>query len=116
MQEYRFNYSPDVPAGRVVFRVRNVGTVNHRLTLLPMADDLPPIDEQLRDSIPQPAAPLAGIPEIPPGQSGTFAVQLEDNKRYAIVCFTEDDNGESHAVKGMSSEFRAGRTNSVVRG
>ncbi len=105
MEEYRFEHPSNVPAGRVVFRVNNTGEVNHRLTLLPLANDVAPIDEQLRDDIPQAVPPLAGVPEIAPGDSGTFAVELEADKRYAIVCFIEDDDG-SHALKGESSEFR----------
>lgn len=107
MDEYRFDYDPEVPAGRVVFRFDNVGQLPHRATMLPLPDDLPPIDEQLRGTERQVINPFAGIPDRPPGASGTFAVDLLPGVRYAIICFVEDPDGQSHAQKGMASEFRA---------
>lgn len=104
MLEYRFEHGP-VPGGRVVFRITNVGRVPHRLSLVPLPADLPPIVEQLRGSERQVLATLATIPETPPGGSGTFAVDLEPG-RYAMICFIVEPGGRSHAREGMATEFR----------
>jgi hypothetical protein len=38
---------------------------------------------------------------------GAFAVDLEPGERYAFVCFARDpDDDQSHALQGMTSEFR----------
>lgn len=106
MSEYRFEYPPVVPSGRVVFRVRNAGQVEHQLELLHLSEEFPPIDVQVRGSERRVVTPLAGVRNRRPGASGTFAVDLVPGRRYAIVCFVRDSDGEVHAVKGMNSEFR----------
>lgn len=108
MDEYSFNYEPLVPAGRVVFRFDNVGQLPHRVTMVPLTEDVPPVDQQLQGSERRSVSPFAGIPSRPPGASETFAVDLVPGVRYALICFVEDDDGQTHATKGMSSEFRAG--------
>jgi hypothetical protein len=100
-------YDHAIPAGRVVFRFVNVGEEKHRPSLLPLPEDVPPIGEQLRGSERRAAVPFAGIREVEPGESGTFAVDLSPGQRYALICFAIAPDGESHALKGMSSEFRA---------
>lgn len=107
MDEYGFHYQPDIPSGRVVFRFDNVGELPHRVTVVPLDEDVPPIVEQLQGSDRRTVSPLAGIPGRPPGASGTFAVDLVPGVRYALICFVEDADGQSHASKGMASEFRA---------
>lgn len=107
MREYRFDYDDAIPAGRVVFRIQNEGEVEHRLTLVPLPEDLPPIDEQIRGSVRQGVTPFAGVSERLPGGEGLFAVDLVAGQRYGMVCFVTDADGQSHAVKGMTSEFRA---------
>ncbi len=106
MREYRFDYDTAIPTGRVVFRAINAGTLLHRVVVFQMPDDLPPIDELLRNSGRRILVPLAGIPPQLPGASGTFALDLGPG-RYAIICtlVSRDDN-ETHALKGMASEFR----------
>lgn len=106
MSEYAFDYDPAVPPGRVVFRARNMGSIPHRITLFSLADDVPPIDVQLRGAERRLVEPIAGFYNRPPGEVGTFAVDLAPNQRYALICFVVDADGASHAVKGMSSEFR----------
>lgn len=105
MSDYRFDHTQPVPQGQVVFRVGNTGHVNHRLILVPIPEGFPPIDVQLRGEERRIVEPLAGIPDRPPGASSTFAVSLNPG-RYALICFTRDADGESHAAKGMASEFR----------
>lgn len=108
MTEYRFDYDRPVPAGRVVFRFVNAGQANHRPSLLPLPEDLPPITEQLRGDQRVVAVPFAGISTREPGETGVFAVDLEPGVRYGIICFARGPDGQSHALKGMASEFRAG--------
>ena len=104
MQEYRFDYG-SVPAGRVVFRVSNHGRRYHRLSLIPLPPDLPPLVEQLRGKERRVLSTLAAVPDIRPGGEGTFAVDLSPG-RYGLVCFIVERDGTSHALEGMASEFR----------
>lgn len=114
MEDYRFNYDPDIPSGRVVFRIHNAGDVPHQVTLFPLPEDVPPIDEQLRGEQRRFVEPFADIYERPPGDTGTFAVDLEPGTRYAMVCFLEAKDGELHWRKGMVSEFLTPPTPSEV--
>lgn len=109
MSEYRFDYDPAIPSGRVVFRFVNEGQASHRPALLPLPEDLPPIDQQLRGSKRRGISPFAGVYDRRPGATGTFAVDLVAGRRYALICYAQDPNGSSHALKGMNSEFRAVR-------
>lgn len=107
LREYAIGHSPHVPSGRVMFAVRNSGRVPHRPSLVPLSDDVPPIDEQLRGAERRAVSPFAGVTTLAPGERGVFAVDLEPGRRYAFICFAADEDGRPHAVKGMSSEFRA---------
>jgi hypothetical protein len=105
MREYRFEYDPAIPPGRVVFDVSNAGTVDHALTFIKLPDDYPPINEQLQGDERRPAALIARVPSRPPGAGSRFAVDLEPS-RYAMVCFVEGPDGVFYGRKGMNSEFR----------
>lgn len=106
MEDYRYEFDRTVPAGRVVFEFLNVGLVKHRPVLIPLPEDVPPIEEQIRGEDRRVAAPFAGVPTLEPGERGTFAVDLAPDRRYALVCFERDADGTSHARQGMVSEFR----------
>ncbi len=108
MDEYAFAYDPTVPAGRVVFEFINVGEMAHRPSLLPLSESVPPIQEQLRGSQREAVSPFASVPTLKPGEKGTFAVNLAPGQRYALICFATNPDGQSHALLGMSSEFRSG--------
>jgi hypothetical protein len=45
------------------------------------------------------------MPARPPGSTTSVAVDLAPG-RYGLVCFLPDPDGQQHAQKGMSSEFR----------
>ncbi len=107
MREYSFEYDQQIPSGRVVFRFVNDGELAHQPDVVPLAEDIPPIDEQLRGETRAVVFPLAGVPTRDPGETGTFAVDLAPGGRYAIICFARNADGTSHALQGMSSEFRA---------
>lgn len=107
MTEYQYAYVPEVPSGRVVFRARNDGRIDHEVLLLELTEEFPPIDDQLKGDVRRPVNPFAGVRRRP-GQSGAFAVDLVSGRRYALVCFIRDQQGQVHALRGMNSEFRAG--------
>ena len=105
LEEYRFELPAQIPSGRVVFHVRNSGKVAHRPALLPLGD-LPPLEQQLRGEERAAVAPFAGTRTRAPGATGAFAVDLEPDTRYGLICFIRDDQVGSHALKGMYHEFR----------
>ncbi|MDQ3931546.1 MAG: hypothetical protein M3252_01720 [Actinomycetota bacterium] len=107
LREYSFEFDRPVPAGRVLFRVVNSGTLTHEPELLLLPEDLPPLDQQLRGDRRVVIAPFAAVPARDPGQVGTFAVDLQLGLRFGFVCFARDpDDDQSHAQQGMSFEFR----------
>lgn len=108
LDEYSMDYERPVPAGRVVFRFLNEGSEAHRASLVPLPEDMPPIDEQLAGDDRRTVPDFAEIHRRRPGEGGMFAVDLEEGRRYALVCFMTDDDGNLHAREGMNSEFRAG--------
>lgn len=105
LSEYDFAYDAPVPSGRVVFEVTNAGGTDHELALVPLPDDLPPLDEQLRSDKRQALGTLANSSVLEPGASRRFAVDLAPG-RYGMLCFVTDADGTPHALKGMTSEFR----------
>lgn len=104
----RIAFDRPVPAGRVVFEVVNAGRAEHRLALLPLPEDVPPIDEQLRGQTRLAVPPYAGVPDRRPGQRGVFAADLVPGVRYALIDFSEGPGGRPHALQGLNAEFRAG--------
>jgi len=104
MSEYRFDHRP-VPAGRVVFRLGNVGRIPHRFALVPLPEDFPPIEQQLHGEEREVVEPLASVPDVPPGGRGIVAADVKQG-RWAMICFIVDPDGTSHALKGMATEFR----------
>lgn len=104
MREYRFDYASAFRAGRIVINVHNDGQRPHQLVLVSLPPELPPIDQQLRSGERAVVPTVVGLRERAPGESGTFAVDL-DPGRYAFICFVPDPDGVQHALKGMSSEF-----------
>lgn len=113
LSEYRIDYEPAIRSGRVVFRIKNVGRIEHQLTLLPLPDDLPPFDQQLRGSERRFISPFAEVPSLQPGATSTFAVDLISDRRYALACFLIDPDGQSHALEGMSLEIRVSNDSST---
>ena len=105
MREMRFDFDHNLPRGRVVFKLRNDGHQVHRLSLVLVPKDAPPILRQLQGSERIVVDELANVPNRPPGSSDSFAVNL-DAGRWAFVCFVVDPDGKSHAEKGMASEFK----------
>lgn len=67
MTEFRFEYGQVIPSGRVVFRFMNQGAEQHRPTLKPLPEDMPPIEEQLRGSERRASVPFADVGTLGPG-------------------------------------------------
>lgn len=107
MTEYAFQFNSNILPGRVVFQVSNDGREPHLMNLVPLPEDLPPLDDQLRGSERRILPPFARVTTLQPGQSGTFAVDLEAGVRYGLICNLVDASNEVHAELGMNAEFRA---------
>lgn len=110
MREYGFDYrggnDRTVRRGRIVFRTRNIGKLEHDLVIVGLPKDLPgTLAEQLRSPNRRAGRTLAHQDPRPPGTGGFFAVDLPAG-RYGLICFVRDPDGENHALKGMAGEFR----------
>lgn len=107
LTEYHFEYESGIPGGRVVFELANHGRVDHQMRLFGLAEDTPPIEEQIRGSERRIVTPIASVPVLRPGERASVAVDLVGGRRYAFLCFMRDQSGEVHSLMGMNSEFRA---------
>lgn len=108
-REGGFDYNPGtIPAGRVIFEVFNEDTEKHRLTLLPLPEDFPPLVEQLSGAERRVMFPFAGMPKVNPGGRGAFAVDLAPGQRYAMMDRSRGSDGQLNALKGYAHEFHAG--------
>jgi hypothetical protein len=104
MRDYRFEHG-FMPKGQVVFDVKNLGAARHRLSLIQLPPELPPIEQQVQGSERAAVTTQAAVADLGPGGIGTVATELVPG-RYALVCFNVDADGSSHARKGMATEFR----------
>lgn len=107
MTDYHFGFAGPIHAGRTVFVAVNRGHVVHRLELVPWPNDYPPVQVQLHGSVRRPIRIIASTSFTPPGQTGSFAVDLVPG-RYVFMSFVTDKDGVAQALKGMASEFRVG--------
>ena len=107
MSEYGYDFDARVPAGRVVVRARNLGSVDHELLLVELPEDFPPVKDQLQSDKRRAVSNVGRVAKRTPGTTGTFAADLAPG-RYAMACFILDPDGNQHAVKGMVEEFRVG--------
>ncbi|HVE47250.1 MAG TPA: hypothetical protein VNA57_10960 [Acidimicrobiales bacterium] len=110
MGEHLFNYEGGnertVSRGRIVFRTRNTGNLEHDLVIVNLPKDLPgTLLEQLRSPTRRAGRAVAHQKPRPPGSRGFFAVDLPPG-RYGLLCSVQDADGQSHAIKGMAGEFK----------
>lgn len=105
LNEWAINHATAIPRGRVVFEVRNQGQREHRVSLVKLAEDMPPIREQFEGNDRRVVDELAATPNRPPGSRDVFAVNLSPG-RWAFICFLIEEDGLSHAKAGMATEFR----------
>lgn len=101
-------YDGSVPAGRVVFHVENAGEQPHQLSLLSLADESPPVAEQLEDPPEQSPSLLARVPLLGPGETSMFAAGLAEGQRYALVDLSQASDESTYGQQGVAVEFRAG--------
>lgn len=106
-REFRIDPLPgEVAKGRIVLRVTNNGALSHRLLVIPLPEDFPPVLEQVRGQARRHVDPLAAMPSIGKGRSRSLAVDLAPG-RYALVCpLTDSRTHEAHARRGMAAEIR----------
>lgn len=102
-----FEYEGPIPSGRVVLRIDNTASQPHKVTLLPLPNDMPPLAEQLHGPTRIPFNAFAGTRVRQPGTEAMFAVDLVVGRRYGLVCLLQDPDGQSHARQGFNAEFRA---------
>ena len=105
MTEYRIDGVPRVPRGRVVFQVRNAGKVLHRLVLVTIRPEAPPMSELVKGPPGNFPVTIAETPSYRPGVAAGLAVDLSPG-RYGFLCIIVDDDRILHYQKGMASEFR----------
>lgn len=104
-REYRFDYVAAIPKGRVVLELSNAGKKQHRLTVVPLPEGFPPVQEQYKSKVGRVVDPLATSTPLAPGGTTSFAVDLSPG-RYAFICLIPEYGGVSHYRRGMVSEFR----------
>lgn len=105
MREFRFD-ARGLGEGRTLVTLENAGSLQHQLTLVSVAKDVPPLAEQLR-SEKRRGAPTIVLLLRPPGTTTRFAVDLAPG-RYGLVCLLTGPDGEQHGLKGMTYDFTVG--------
>lgn len=106
--EYAFGAPDTIPAGRVTFRLKNLGSQGHVASIvrLPQAG----IASLMRGGflleyvhIPD----ALGGPATSAGDSASEVTVTLEPGRYAFFCYFHDADGRTHAQKGMVREFQA---------
>ena len=105
MVDYHFDAPSTIAVGRVVFDVVNHGKHPHELVLIPLPADFPPLNQQLHSPTRRALPTIADLPQISPGGSGTFAVDLIAG-RYGIISFVAGSDDQPDALKGMNTEIK----------
>ena len=109
MREYSFDYdAAALFTGRVTFHVTNAGQQPHRLAVVGLPDDMPPLADQIRGSERRVIDAIADLPTMQPGAKNVFSLGLPPG-RWALISFYAGGDGASDATKGMFSEFRVAR-------
>ena len=107
MSEFRFVFARRIPTGRVVFKVVNGGQLPHRLTLIELPDDAPPIEELVKAEGGLDVQPVAQMRELAPnGDYDSFAFELKPGQHYAMVSLVSTPEGKVDAELGMTAELR----------
>lgn len=95
-----------VPPGRVVFYIDNSGKHVHRLALILWPQDAVGVHEELANDKATRVELLARTAALKPGQTGLFAVELEADRRYAMIDYSKAPDGTMHGLLGVAGEFR----------
>lgn len=108
MTDYAFELPADIPAGRVVFRVENAGSLYHNVSVFGMGPEWLPLDEQLHSATRKSVNPFAQVFAMQPGEHGTFAANFRKGGRYGFICELASPDGRPHYLLGMNAEIRPG--------
>ena len=108
--EYGFGgIDATLPAGETEFTFTNDGEEPHEMTLIPLTEDAPPLDELIKGSEKEASKYFAGKPEHTDAKAGeegkSITVDLKPGV-YAYVCFVSTKQSEKpHAFLGMRGTF-----------
>lgn len=95
-----------VDPGRVVFGVRNIGDIDHELTLVALPDDVRGVAEWLETV--GGTIPIYSTKNRAPGEGVTFAADLAPGK-YGLLCVLQESvDHVSHHDQGMVADLRVG--------
>ena len=103
-QHYQFDAG--IHAGRTVFVAHNTGRAMHSIQLFPVADDVPPVDEQIHGDRRIQVVHYANV-QVKAGATTTFAVDLAPKQRYFMLDFNFKSGTRVWALDGLNAEFRA---------
>ena len=104
--DHHYDFDADIHAGRTVFVAHNTGRAVHSIQLFPVADDVPPVDEQIHGDRRVEVVHYAAI-QVKAGGTATFAVDLEPKQRYFMLDFNFKSGTRVWALDGLDAEFRA---------
>jgi hypothetical protein len=105
LNEYSFDLSEPLVAGKQIIRVENEGKQDHELVLARLAPGKTMADveawEKGGEKGPLPLTLLGGMAPLGPEQHGQFSQTLEPGG-YVLLCFVPDSkDGKAHVVHGM---------------
>lgn len=110
LNDYKFDFSSPLTAGKHVINVVNDASQPHEVVLVKLApgkkvaDVADWVDKDLLKG-PPPSAPVGGMAAIAKGRSATFPVNLTPGT-YGILCFLPDaKDGKAHSMHGMQLQF-----------
>jgi len=104
LDDYSFDVTPELTAGRRVIRVDNRAAQPHEVLLVQLAPGKTPHDviawAETPDG-PPPGRPIGGTTGLAKGEVNYVTVDLEPGE-YALICFVPDaKDGKPHFVHGM---------------
>lgn len=117
--DYAFGMPTEVPSGWVTFRMKNMGQEEHNGIIYKYTDSLTyedlgkligealqkeEIDNSAHPFNSQIEKPMGGPAILSPGLTGETTVLLEPGT-YALTCWMVAEDGEFHAMKGMTRPF-----------
>jgi hypothetical protein len=111
MSEFAFDFDEnEITGGNIAFNVENSGAEPHQVVIARVSEDLD-LEQAVRSEEEEPPGveELGFVGDFEPGTESTVLLAEElQAGRYAIVCFVEAADGETHAVKGMFADFTVG--------
>jgi len=85
-----------VPAGPVRFEIENVGAIDHEVVLETAGAEDEPFEAN---------GEASEAEDIGPDTKTTLEWTLDQPGDYQLACYVIDEDGESHAMKGMITNF-----------